>query len=364
MYEYTAAQLGQNEAIAAQIAMLRELEQHEREATAAFAQGKKELKDRQGLEQDLARDIQYRLKVEQEAIAAAAKAEAKAMEERRAAANRALQEREAYYASILSGIHKTEEAERDARNKAILATQDAAKEFIALHNKEVADAVAAAEKKAIAEIEWTRKSVKERISILEQLQQYQANNAISPTTTTAKFGSAAVDNVGTLPALQASYAEELKKLPAHQKDAAHSAETLAEAWDKVTLSSSRVRSEMIVLAHEAVQGRFSRIPASMMVFAEYSNLSELALTRMGLAILGVVGVGATLLIFAAKGALEFDKFNASLVLAGGYSGMVTNDLYTMSKPFLQLRPQPACHPVCQAQRFVRKQKWSSNGTAR
>ena len=107
-------------------------------------------------------------------------------------------------------------------------------------------------------------------------------------------------------------------------------ESLAHHWGNVSLNTSRARTEMIVLAHEAVQGRFSRIPASMMVFAEYTDLAALAMTGAGLAVMGTVAILATFAVAAAKGALEWDSFNKTLAITGDYTAMTVSNFYTMA----------------------------------
>jgi lambda family phage tail tape measure protein len=328
--EYTAAQLGQTEALGAQLSMLKEMETHEKEATQAFAERAQQLKQEQSLEQDLARDVQRRLKEEQAAQDALAKSQAAAAKERQAAAARELAEREAYYASIVSAAQAAELAQANARHAAILATQKAAAEYIAINAAQEKEAVALAEKQAIEEIAWANKSLKERIRILQELQAYQANGAISPTTTATKFGSAAANDLPNLSKLQAAYTEEVKKTTSAHGDLHASGQSVAQMWDNVSLNTSRARTEVVVLAHEMVQGRFSRIPGSLMVFAEYSNLSTLATSAFGLAVLGTAASVGTLLVAMAKGSLEFDKVNAALIQTGGYSGITTAGFYSMS----------------------------------
>jgi lambda family phage tail tape measure protein len=328
---YTAAQLGQTAAMEGQLAMLREMETHEREATAAFSLQKQQKRELAGLEQDLARDIQRRMAEEAKAIEEASRLQAKQLAERKAAAAEELKAREAYYAGIVSAANKAAQGETDARHRAILATQDATREFTELHNKQQKDASVAAEKQAIDEIAWANKSVKERIRILQELQQYQANPAISAATTNSKFGPAAQNDLPNLAAHQAAYNAEVEKTLGAHKNLHDSGQSISQMWKNISLDNNRARTELIVIGHEMLQGRFSRVPGSMMVLAESSNIATLAMSAFGLTVLGITAVTVGLLVAMAKGALEFEKINAALIQTGGYSGITASNFYKMSE---------------------------------
>ena len=113
------------------------------------------------------------------------------------------------------------------RNLSVYKAQEAAKEASKI-----------AERQAIEEIEWTAKSVKERIRLLEMLRQYQANAAIPPATVAAKFGAGALGAVDTLPALKAQQAE-LDKKAAADKAAERAAIDHGRATDLLGRSLSR-----------------------------------------------------------------------------------------------------------------------------
>jgi hypothetical protein len=84
-------------------------------------------------------------------------------------------------------------------------------------------------------------------------------------------------------------------------------EEIAEAHKKVQFASSAATREFIVMGHEAMQGRFSRIAGSMVVLLEYSNALHLILGKLSgvWGVVGAAGVGALATIgYAAYQAVE------------------------------------------------------------
>lgn len=316
VYEYTAAQLGVNDALGAQIGYLRELEQHAQLANDTARETTKAYREEQGALLDLARDIEYLNKVK-----------AKESADAEAARQKELASRDAYYAKVVAEAKAAEQAITDARHKAIVDQQNAtdkaaamyakeeqervkaadaaAKQIMAVQKKAADDATKIAEQKAMSEISWAMKSRDEQIRIKEQIAAYKAAG-VSDSTVANQFGPAAVSGV-------------VKEV-----------ENLAEKWDKVSLNTSRARSEMVVLAHEAVQGRFSRIPASLMVFAEYSDITALALSGVGLAIMGIVAAAVLMSIAMIKGMNEQKAMNDALILTGNYAGQTSDSLTEMA----------------------------------
>lgn len=339
IFEYKAAQLGATDALGAQLAMLRELEEHTRQMNSGFKDRQQDLRNERGAQEDYAKDQIAQSKALQAERAHAAKMAAgleadrvKDIQHAVAAENKARDEANARF---VKGVQQSFGEYQKAKLESIKADEQV---MIALR-KANAEAEKLAEHQAIKEIEWANKSAKERIKILEQVQQYQNNPNISPQTVSNKFGDAAIRDLPQLSKLQADYTKEVHNTTKAHKEMEHGQRTIAELWEKVTFTTSRARSEMIVLAHEAVQGRFSRIPASMMVMAEYSNLSELAMTKMGVALLGAVGAVTTLVIAVAKGQIEFTRFNTALVSTGGFSGLTTSSLYSMASAITKTHGQ-------------------------
>jgi phage-related minor tail protein len=225
-----------------------------------------------------------------------------------------------------------EEASRTALNaQRIRAMADNRKEANRILDQMAADAAKAAEKQAIDEIAWSKKSVKARIDELEKLKQYQANSAISPSTVSSTFSNAAIKDLPNLAKYQKEYAEAVATTDRAHKAGHGSAKNFAEAIDQINFSSSRARSEIIVLAHEAVQGRFSRIPASMMVLAEYTNMASLAFSGIGVAILAAVGSIALFTYAIAKGQHEQKQFADALIMTGDYAGQTTSSMRSLAE---------------------------------
>jgi phage-related minor tail protein len=111
---------------------------------------------------------------------------------------------------------------------------------------------------------------------------------------------------------------------------AHETSTAMELLSN-TFSTARAKTEALVLAHEALQGRFSRMPGSLMVLAEYSGLASLAFTGMSVGILGVVTAVGLLSYGLIAGQAEQKHMNDALILTGNYSGQTTSSLRELAK---------------------------------
>jgi lambda family phage tail tape measure protein len=328
--EYKAEQIGATSALEKQIALLRELEEHTRLQADAFRSRQQDLKNETGLEQDKIRDIQLRIKIEEQAATEAARlaeqqiknakrvqdAENATFDKAIAERLKARQREVDMYAKMAEQMSKDIQKGKETEAKAVF--------------EQTNKAIALAERQAIEEIAWANKSLKGRIAALQELQKYQANSNISPETAAAKFGAGAIKDLPNLTAMQAAYKTEVAATEVVHAKQAGSLKSISQLWGEVSLNTSRARSELIVLGHEAIQGRFSRIPASMLVFAEYSNLSALATSALGIAVLGTVGAIAAITYAIIKGQLEFTKFNAALILTGGYSGLTASNFNVMA----------------------------------
>jgi lambda family phage tail tape measure protein len=315
-YEYSAIAMGANEQILYQIQLLKELEEMDRLATSSAKELSQEHRNEQGYLQDLAKDIQNLNRVR-----------AKEASDAEAARQTELDSRQKYYDNIVAKAKASEQAIADARHKSILDAQDATARAAAMYIKEendkvkeanktaqqiaaankrtADDAATAAERQAMSEIAWALKSRDEQIRIKAEIATYKAAG-VSDSTIANKFGSASLTG------------------------AIKETETLAEKFENIRLNTSRVRTEAVVLAHEMVQGRFSRIPATMMVFAEYSDLSALAMSGLGLAIMGTVAVGVALSYFMVKGILEQKAMADALIMTGNYAGTTASGLNDMA----------------------------------
>lgn len=315
-YEFQAAALGVTDQLQKQIAFLKNLEEQAAFTAEAQKASAQWARQEEGALLDLAKDIQYLNKVRAQE---AAEAEANRKKE--------LASRDAYYAKIVADAKAAEQAITDAKHKAILDQQNATAKAAAMYIKDEQDRVKAAEKAAtdiarvqkkasddaartaeqaaIAEIQWARKSRDEQLRIKEEIATYK-KAGVSDATIGNMFGSGALN--GSI----------------------NEVHTLAEKWDHVSMNTSRARSEMVVLAHEIVQGRFSRIPASLMVFAEYTDITALALSGLGLAIMGSVAALVVFGLAIVKGTLEQRELQNALILTGNYAGTTAGQLDAMA----------------------------------
>lgn len=104
----------------------------------------------------------------------------------------------------------------------------------------------------------------------------------------------------------------------------------ADAADKSAFATAGARRELIVLAHEAVSGNFSRMPGSFMVLAERMAAGGEALLAFGGAAAAVVGVSYLVAKGLADAADEAREFNNTISATGGYSGKTRDDLVNLA----------------------------------
>ncbi len=107
--------------------------------------------------------------------------------------------------------------------------------------------------------------------------------------------------------------------------AAHGLEQTATAAHSAAQGSSAITREFIVMGHEALQGRFSRIPGSMMVLAEHTGFVTKALSLMtggmwaAVGAVGALAAGMAILVIRAsetESALR-GVFNAAVLQGRG-----------------------------------------------
>lgn len=251
-----------------------------------------------------------------------------AFKRRTLAENRAqaVVEIEAMDAANLAAIEKekSRQAVFQAFKKRTLAENRA--EAIRILNEQQESAVKLAEKQAIEEIKWAQMSVKSRIAELERLKAYQSNSAIRSETTSNLFSSAALKDLPNLEKYQA----EVAKLPALHRSAHSSVNSLSEGFRNLG-SNARTSTEILVLAHEAVQGRYNRMPASMMVLAEYMGVARLAFSAAGAAVLGFGAALAVAGYGVVKGIIEQKAMSDALIYTGKYAGLTTEALRDLAK---------------------------------
>ncbi len=162
----------------------------------------------------------------------------------------------------------------------------------------------AAEKEALDEIRWAQMSSHAKRDELNKLKMYQEKGIAQPT-------------------IDATFSQAAQK-------AAADGQRLSDAFRDISFNSSRARTEIIVLAHEMVQGRFSRMIPSMMVLMEYTNMSTLAMSGLGLGILGVVGAAGAFMYAIAGAESQTKKLNDALNRTNNASGITKDGLRSVA----------------------------------
>lgn len=221
-----------------------------------------------------------------------------------------------------------EQAEMEETSRTILNAQrnrsirENAEAELRAKEDAAAKAVRIAEQTAIEEIKWANTSAKQKAAILNQAMQYLKNPNISWDTTEQTFGAAALRDLPKLKTLMDEVAKGTRAAHAEVK-------TLKEVWENFTIGA-RGRTEVLVLAHEALMGSYKRLVGSLMVFAEYTNLSELAMLASGRTLLMVGGLLATYVAALTLGAIEQNKFTEAVVMTGMFAGATGGQLYEMA----------------------------------
>lgn len=196
------------------------------------------------------------------------------------------------------------------------------------------EAAAIAEREAIEEVKWQQMSVKSRIAELERLKAYQANSAISSGTISSMFGPQALRDLPQLDALIKQYSDSLGSHGKRLGEASEATNVFSRALD-----NNRVRTEAIVIAHEAMQGRFTRIPGSIMVMGEYLNAASVNFTGMGLSVLGVVAGLALLSYEMIRGQNQQYEFGSAIARTNDYAGATRSGLESLAQSVGKLHGQ-------------------------
>ncbi len=187
------------------------------------------------------------------------------------------------------------------------------KEAIAILEAQEAEAIALAEKQALAEIAWGNLSVKTRIEQLERLKTYQSNPAITSSTTEKTFGSAAINDLPNLVKYQQEYATALATTATAHAGVKAGAEGAAAALGGMQVQTARATNEAVVLAREFGRGNYSRMAGSFSILAQAIGLTINPITVLAVAI---GGLGYLML----KGAQEQEAMIAALKMTGNYAG--------------------------------------------
>lgn len=107
-------------------------------------------------------------------------------------------------------------------------------------------------------------------------------------------------------------------------------ESVAKAADKGALSTVGAKRELMVLAHEAMTGNFSRMPGSFMVLAERMSVTEALMSPLTIGLVGIgvaaVGVGVAMV----QGAQEQKAMDSALIMTGNYAGLTSDSLNALA----------------------------------
>lgn len=315
MLRYKAEQLGIADAAEPMIKKLEDLNRAQREASIQRERDIETFKAQQKEEQAA---LEAKVKAEKDAAKAAqerAEIEQKRDIELHNRRTKIYQEEEVALRRQAELQQKRDVEMRDMRAKEIAQQESNAKKAAQIE-----------EQRAVDEVKFARMALDKKIEMLKKYNELLMGGVSPDRAGQEVRNSAAGAHLGELPGLMHQYQAELKSVETAHAKGKHSADSFGEALGLISFQSARARSELIVLAHEAVQGRFSRMPASMMVLAEYTNMASLAFTGIGQTVLGVGVALAALSVYIVKGINEQKEMNDSLIFTGNIAGQTSESL--------------------------------------
>jgi lambda family phage tail tape measure protein len=110
-------------------------------------------------------------------------------------------------------------------------------------------------------------------------------------------------------------------------------ESAATHTDHLNFSTSAARRELLVLAHEASQGNWTRFGGSLLVLGERIDAMSLLLSPLGIG-LGIAGAAAYAFFKTVNsGAAQFEAFNSAIRTTGGFIGMSAQEMADLSIQF-------------------------------
>ncbi len=144
-------------------------------------------------------------------------------------------------------------------------------------------------------------------------------------------------------AAQLGVTQEAAPLIARFTEASEAAKKHADDVSKATkghhefsFSTAQSKKELIVLAHELSQNRFSNFGGSLMVLAEQTGAASFLFSGMGLAILAAAAAVAGLGYAVIKGGMEQREMNNALILTGNYAGMTADSLNALAHSAVEM----------------------------
>lgn len=105
----------------------------------------------------------------------------------------------------------------------------------------------------------------------------------------------------------------------------------AQAMEHLSFSTTAARRELLVLAHEALQGNWNRFGGSLMVLGERVDAMSLIFSGTGLAIGAAAAAVGGFALAVVKGHMESEAFNKSLLLTGNAAGITAGQFDRLVK---------------------------------
>jgi len=106
---------------------------------------------------------------------------------------------------------------------------------------------------------------------------------------------------------------------------------LAEAWGHLNFKSVGARRELLVLAHELSQSQYKAFAGSLLVLGERIDATALIMSAAGIAAIALGAAISLVAIAVAKGAIEQDKYNKSLIITGNASATTNDSIQALAK---------------------------------
>lgn len=98
-----------------------------------------------------------------------------------------------------------------------------------------------------------------------------------------------------------------------------------------SVGSAGARREMLVLAHEASQGSWSKFGGSLLVLGERTDALSLLFSGAGVTAGAFAAAAAGVAVAAIKGAEDLKQFNAALALTNNYAGVTAQSFNSMAE---------------------------------
>lgn len=106
---------------------------------------------------------------------------------------------------------------------------------------------------------------------------------------------------------------------------------MVDQMDHLNFKTVAARRELLVLAHEASQGNWSKFGGSLMVLGERVDAMSLIFSKAGLVIGGLVGIMAGFVVAVAKGAIEAEHLKKSLELTNNAAGVTASSFSDLAR---------------------------------